>query len=383
MRFKKIWLVYLGGFFLALHYASVAYVNSSLLNEFVGENGLSVLYILGSLGSILMLVIAPFLLRKIGNIAVFIFFTVFEIFAIFGLGEVTIAYLVFAFFIMHQLAESVLYLNLDVLLEKEIVAEGTTGGKRGIFLTAQNIAWVIAPLLLALVSSGNSFKNIYLLSGFALLPLLAIAILGFKNSKNTEVEKTNIKDSLKELARGGDKSRIVMAEYILQFYFAWMVIYLPLLLIKEIGFSWENVGFLLTIMLLPYLFLELPAGILADKRLGEKEILASGFLVMFGSTMLLPFIKLPVFGLWAAALFITRIGTSMVEISSESYFFKHVKDSDTGLISLFRIARPASFVLASIISLPIIYLSSYGDSFIFLGAITLSGLFFIPKIDTK
>ncbi len=383
MEFKKIWLIYFGGFFLAFHYASVAYVNSSLLNEFVDEKGVSLLFVLGSLGSILMLVISPLLLRKIGNVATFVFFILLEIFAVFGLGEVTLSYVIFLFFILHQLAESVLYLNLDVLLEKEIVTEGTTGGKRGIFLTAHNIAWVLAPLLLAFVSAQSDFKNIYFLSGLALLPLLFIAGAGFKNSRNIEVESTRIKNSLKEFMAGGDKTRIICAQYILQFYFAWMIIYLPLLLAKEIGFNWENIGLLLTIMLLPYLFLELPAGILADKKLGEKEILAAGFVIMSASTFLLPFIDFPIFGLWAGALFITRIGASMVEISSESYFFKHIKASETGLISLFRIARPASFILASVISIPVIYFFSYSMSFAFLGFIALFGLLFIPKVDTK
>ena len=136
-------------------------------------------------------------------------------------------------------------------------------------------------------------------------------------------------------------------------------------------------------MLIPYLLFEFPAGLLADKKIGEKEILVTGFLIMAMATFLIPFITLPIFGLWAAILFITRIGASMVEISSESYFFKHVKAEDTGLISLFRMARPLSFILAPLIAIPVLYFTSYGGSFLILAILTFSGLLFIPKKDTR
>ena len=101
------------------------------------------------------------------------------------------------------------------------------------------------------------------------------------------------------------------------------------------------------------------------------------------STFIIPFLQSPIFWIWATVLFITRIGASLVEISSESYFFKHVKEEDTGLISLFRMARPLSFILAPLVAIPVVYFFSYSTSFYFLALLTLSGLLFIPKVDTK
>ena len=82
-------------------------------------------------------------------------------------------------------------------------------------------------------------------------------------------------------------------------------------------------------------------------------------------------------------LFVSRIGASLVESASESYFFKHVKKEDAGLISLFRMVRPISYILVPLITIPRMLFFSYSTSFYFLALFTLSGLLFIPKRDTK
>ena len=189
--------------------------------------------------------------------------------------------------------------------------------------------------------------------------------------------------ALRSLKRGSDQARIITVQFILNFFYAWMVIYLPLLLSKEMGFSWPQIGVIFTIMLLPFLIFELPAGILSDRKIGEREILALGFVIMFIATFIIPSLVSATFLVWAAILFATRIGASLVEISSETYFFKHVKEADTGLISLFRMTRPLAYVIAPLLALPIIYFFSYSASFYFLAFFVLLGLFFIPKIDTR
>lgn len=380
---KRLWLVYLGGFLMAVHFASVSYINSSLLGQFVGDNTLSILYIIGSLLAVISILLAPFLLRKYGSIYVFLFFVSLEILAVFGMGSISLASLVILFFIVHLSADSILYFCLDVNLEQEIKAEGETGRKRGILLAISNIAWVLSPLALVFLINQNSFSKVYLLSGLALIPLFLIITFFFKNTKRAADKDSNILLTIRSLWRGEDKARIIGVQFILNFFYAWMIIYLPLLLRNEIGFGWDKIGFIFVIMLLPFLLFELPAGIVSDKKTGEREFIIAGFIIMFLATFIIPMLALPVFWIWAAVLFATRTGAALVEVSSESYFFKHVKEEDTGLISIFRMVRPLSFAIAPLFALPIIYFSSYSTSFYFLAAFTLLGLFFIPKVDTR
>lgn len=380
---RRLRLVYLSGFLMAVHFASVSYVNSSLLSQFVGENVINLLYIIGSLLSLTFLFSAPLILRRHGSIFTFLLFILLEIFAVFGLGTTGNALFIIPLFILHLGADSALYFCLDLNLEQETKAEGTTGRKRGFLLAASNIAWILSPLALVFLIKESDFSNIYFLSGAALIPLFLMVQRFFKNTERPTIATSSIASSFLSLLRGGDKARIIMVQFMLNFFYAWMVIYLPLLLSKEIGFGWDKIGLIFTIMLLPFLLLELPAGIISDKKIGEKELLIAGFIIMFLATSAIPFLGAPLFWAWALILFATRVGASLVEVSSESYFFKHVKEEDTGLISLFRMARPLSFVIAPIFALPVIHFFSYSISFYFLSLFVLLGLFFIPKIDTK
>ncbi|MFH0804290.1 MAG: MFS transporter [Candidatus Zambryskibacteria bacterium] len=380
---RRLRLVYLAGFLMAAHFALISYVNSSLLGQFVSIGVLNILYIVGSLLDIFLLSLAPFLLRRFGNILSFLFFIALEILVIFGMGFLTSAWLIIFLFILQLAIASVLYFWLDLCLEQETKTENTTGNKRGGLLTFANMAWVISPLALAFLISQNNFSRVYFSAGAILILLLLVVSLSFKNIKRVSVAKTKIFSGFKLLWREKDQLRIALVQFVLNFFYSWMVIYMPLLLSKEMGFGWDKIGLMFTIMLLPFLLFQWPAGFLADKKLGEKEILVTGFIIMSLATLLIPFLSAPVFWIWAAVLFATRIGASLIEVASESYFFKHVKEEDVSEISIFRMVRSFSYVLAPLIAFPIIYFFSYSASFGFLGLFTLSGLFFIPKVDTK
>lgn len=380
---KRLRLVHLTGFLMAVHFASVAYINSSLLLQFVADSTLNILYVIGSILSVITLILAPALLRKYGSVWVFIAFITLEILAVFGMGLANMANLTVLFFLIHLAADSILYLCLDINLEQEIKIEGETGGKRGTLLAISQIAWVLSPLALIFLVNQNAFDKVYLLSGIALIPLLFIVSIFFKNIPKTDKVTSNISKTVHALLQGGDKARIVSVQFILNFFYAWMVINLPLLLNREMNFGWEKIGMLFMIMLLPFLLFELPAGLLADKKIGEKEILISGFIVMALATFAIPFISVTTFWIWALILFISRIGAALVEASSEVYFFKHVKEEDTGLISLFRMTRPLSYIISPLFALPVIYFFSYATSFYFLAFFVAFGLLFIPKVDTR
>lgn len=375
--------VYLMGFLMSAHFALISYVNSSLLGQFVSIGTLNVLYIVGSFLDICLLLLAPFLLRRYGNITSFLFFIFIEILAIMGMGFLNSAPLIILFFIIQLALGSVLYFWLDLCLEQETKIESTTGNKRGALLTFSNLAWVISPLALTVLISQNNFSRVYFLAGLAMIILLPIVSLSFKNIKNTDPAKTKIFSGFNLLWKAKDQLRIALVQFVLNFFYSWMVIYLPLLLSKQIGFGWDKIGLMLTIMLLPFLLFQWPAGYLADKKIGEKEILVVGVLIMSGATFIIPSLSYPIFWIWATVLFFTRIGASLAEIATETYFFKHVKESDVSEISVFRMVRSFAYVLAPLIAWPVVYFFSYSTSFYFLATFTLLGLLFIPKVDTK
>lgn len=385
---KRIWWVYVGGFLLSVHYALVVYVNSSLLKIFASDGQISLLYALGSAASIVSLALAPRFLSRIGLIYTLGSFILLEMIAVFGLGSIGAAGLVMGLFVLHQAAEFIIYFCMDISLESETSEESTTGRKRGLYLSMQNIAWVISPAIVSLLISREgtiisrlTFSNVYFLSGVALAVFFIIVLFAFKEVVPKE-SQSNILTTIRNI-KDKDTLRALIVQFFLNFYYAWMVVYLPILLADQIGFEWSKIALILTIMLLPFLLFELPAGFLADKKYGEKETMIIGILILVISTSVIAFINAKSFVLWASILFITRVGASLIEISVETYFFKHVKSTDSGQISLFRMARPASFLIAPLIALPVVSITSFGGSFLFLALISLLSLFFIPRVDTK
>src|SRR3989344_7505565 len=60
-------IIYLAGFLFSLSVALMSYINSSFLSSFVGEKLVGIIYTIGSIISILALLIAPQIFRKIGG----------------------------------------------------------------------------------------------------------------------------------------------------------------------------------------------------------------------------------------------------------------------------------------------------------------------------
>jgi MFS family permease len=150
-----------------------------------------------------------------------------------------------------------------------------------------------------------------------------------------------------------------------------MVLYTPIYLHTTLLIPWDTLGTIFSIMLFAFVLTELPFGKLAD-RIGEKALLFMGALIMGSSTLLLFFVPYFTLPLLAAILFMTRIGASCIEVMTETYFFKHVSASETGVMSIFRNTYPLAYIIAPIIGGGVIVLFSQKHLFLFLGIICLS-----------
>ena len=78
--------------------------------------------------------------------------------------------------------------------------------------------------------------------------------------------------------------------------------------------------------------------------------------------------------LWMVAMFITRVGASFVEVTSESYFFKHAQGEDTDKMSLFRMARPISSIVVPLLGAVALSFTDMSFSFVLLALLMVPGL---------
>jgi MFS family permease len=113
-------------------------------------------------------------------------------------------------------------------------------------------------------------------------------------------------------------------------------------------------------------------------------MMAFGFAILAISTSWFVFLDNSSLVAWMIAMFMTRVGASFVETTTESYFFKHTESKDTNIIGLFRITRPLSYVVGALLGTLTLYFLDFHILFMVLGLLMVPGLFFSMALhDTR
>lgn len=277
-----------------------------------------------------------------------------------------------------------LYLTLDVFLEKSVSDESGTGGIRGMFLTMQNVSQIIAPFLAGLMLTASVYWHVYAASAAFLAGAFIVAAIFLKRFDKGGYHTRSLLESGRYVLRHRILYDVVVSQFLLRVFYAWMTIYMPLYLVRYIGFSWSAIGVMFAIMLSPFLILELPLGRMIDKNIvRDHDVLVAGFTLMAVTMAVVPFLATPVFWVWTTVLFISRIGASCTEIATESYFFRHVDGSYADTISFFRFLRPTGYVAAAGLAALSLSVMPLSYSFFVLAACMAYGLRYARKLRGK
>lgn len=367
------WL-YLANLFLGFHFFSVQYVHSSFLSEFLSEAQIGLLYTMAAGLTLVSVAATGLVLSRYGNYKVALVGACISLFAMLGLATTSDPGLRVVFFALHTLIVPVILFTLDVYLENYTKDENNTGNSRGIFLSIATLAALFSPVLAGqLLGDTSAYQRVYMVSALFILPFLIILMTHLRTFKDPIYRIFNPFRTFMSVVRDGDTFHIAMAQFLLRFYFAWMVIYLPLFLHQHIGFSWPEVGTVLFIMLVPYILIEWPAGIIADNWIGEKELLFAGFVITALATAALVLIDTPSILLWGSVLFFTRVGAALIESMTETYFFKHIDGDDTDMLAFFRILRPLAYTIAPLVATGVLILTGPQTMWLVLATIMLYG----------
>lgn len=374
-RNHTIYTIAIIGFIYTLHLVIPMYSNSSFLSLFADERTVGFIYMISAAVSILSFLLAPSLIRKLGNYAVSLWLIFIQMGLFWGLIIANDPKIVAGLFILQSAVISLIGLTLDIFLEK--YSDGMHVGKiRGLYMTTLNTSWIIAPLIGSLlVNGGDNYRHTYIAGLTILFPLFYLIFRNLPRFKDPNYTHLSPWQLIKKISVHPNIVRIFFANILLYIFYAWMVIYSPIYLHKTIGFSWEEVGLILVIILLPFALIQYRLGELADKRYGEKEMMALGFLLMGLATIGLSFIHTANIWLWIGILLLTRIGAATVEIMIETYFFKTVSERDNGMLGMFRITRPLANFIAPIITIVGVMFFAESNIFIILGAICLLAIY--------
>lgn len=271
-------------------------------------------------------------------------------------------------------ANNMMWTVMDVILES-YSTDQVSGRVRGMYLAVLNTGFLFAPFLSTLTLGKSGFGGVFtvLTIGYGLV--FIGALLGLRDGRKVTVTPLRLIHTWRRFRKQPNLLYIYAVSLSLELFYAIMVVYMPIYLTVELGFSWEQLGIIFTIMLLPFVFLQYPIGVLADRRFGEKEMILIGLVVMGGSTLAAVVLNSSSIFIWGVLLFCTRIGSAALEVLRDAYFYKQITASDADIIVFFRTARSVGNMLGAVIALGCLYFLPLSSLFWLVGGVTLFTLY--------
>lgn len=371
-------LIYVLAVIFAFHNSLVLFINSTYIERFVVPEIVGTLFMIGSSLAVISFLFIAKILRRVGNVRLTIWLVVLEIIALVTLGLTSTPAVAIVAFVTFLFTNPLIYLNLDIFSETIIGDdENSTGYKRGLLLACIAGAAMLAPLMISYIAGPGEIylERVYLVAAGVFGLFLATILSRFHTFTDPTYHEVRVFAALRAFWRDTNIRFSLLAQFMLQLAFSWLVIYVPLYLVSEIGLTWADIGVAIAVGTLAYVLFEFPIGYAADTYIGEREMMAFGFVVLSLTFISLSFITSSSLWIWVTMMFIMRSGASFVETTVESYFFKHTKGSDTNYLSFFRLTRPLAIMAGGLLgSISLLFLP-FTYIFIVMGCILVFGLY--------
>lgn len=355
------------GFLFSLHLALISYANSTFAANLFGADAVGPIFSISACIALLALLFwAPKNIARNGTVLFTALLLLISVFALTGMSQATFSIGYAALFVVYLSHNSVILYGFDMMVE-HATKNADTGKIRGLYLTATNLAWMLALIGTGTIIEIGGFSRLYIF-GAILVFLSLFTLYRGRHMLNThKLAPVHVGENLRILGRNKNLKAIYIVNFMLQSFYMVMVIFTPLYLSNIIGFDWKEISLIFFAMLSPFVILQYPLGRIADMRFGEKEMLIFGLGIMGLATIMLSTMATPSIWAWAGILFVTRVGAATVEVMSESYFFKHIDETDTGLVGLYRCVGPLAGIIIPLLASFIIGKYNYATLFSVLG----------------
>jgi len=342
---QKVKLITAISFLMGFSGALLSYIISFYFKLATGTDNVGVYFLLSFIVFLVALLNLHKLVKWMGKSGVF--------YTVFTLRIITTIFLIFLppsiwgviFLILFVVFEGLSWVNLDIILES-FSTDRMSGRIRGIFLTIMNTGLLLGPFVSTNILENFNFKGVFFSSLIIQFLIFSIILMGLRGVNHRFNKEETIRELLKKVWKRKNVLRSYYISFVLDFFYAIMVIYTPLYLLHR-GFSWGEIGIIFSIMLIPFIIIQYPAGRLADKKTGEKELLIISIFIMGIATLYFYVEDSPNLYVWATILFATRVGASLLEIMRDSYFYKRIDAGDVDLINFFRTSKPIAYIMAT------------------------------------
>lgn len=359
----------------ALHYAIPLYATSSFLHIYFNSAYVSGLYVVASIATLFASLSISKSIKRFHTYGFTFFLVIAEIFAtiIFALTENM--FVIGLFFIIHTVLQAFLYICLNIFIES-FSKHTETGSIRGLFLAILSMGYIISPIIGGAILANSSFKVLYVVASLTLVPFLYFLHRYLTHIKEPAYTSVDIFSAIRTVLRNKNLKSIFIADLIVESFYGVMIIYSPIYL-ATLGIPLTTyLSYILPIALIPLVLLPYELGFLADSRHGEKNILIVGLLIMAVTTFLCVIVTSSNPLVWALLLLVSRIGTSLAETMSHTYFFKKIGPEDASLTALFMNLRGIALILVGSIGFIIapLLVNQPQLMFIILGCVILWGI---------
>jgi len=350
----------------------IIYVMSSYFKMASGTDSVGLFYFLAYL--VVMIVLFNFnrAVGIIGKSNAFYFSLLLKIIIIAILMLCPISFWIVIPLMLYLISSCLEWASFDVILEtfSEDRRSGRIRGKHLMFL---NAGFLFGPLMATRLIDHFDFSGVFIFIFIINSLILVISLFAFRNVNHRFESRVSFFDLVKKVYARKNILRIYYVSFILEFFFAIMVVYCPIYL-RDLGFSWDKIGIIFTFMLVPFVLLQYPMGLLADRKTGEKEAIIISIVIMGISSAAVYFISSGSFLVWSVVLFATRIGAALIEILRDSYFYKRIDSYDVDLIHFFRTAMPAGYLAATALATASLLFFPMKSVFVIAGIVVFSAL---------
>lgn len=363
-------ILWIGNFFSAAHFFLIVFIVGPYLATFLGAEAAGLVISVGAIITLLLFPLMPIFVSKMGakKLAVGLGFLQAVVLTILA-GNPSASIAIACVALACAISPLISY-QFDLLLEATIKNESETGRVRTAFITAANIALVFSPLIVGLLLDGTDrYDLVFFAAAISLTPFIMLFLVE-KLPEGKPPKPSKLRATAVCMMGDRDMRAVAIGNSVLQVFFHLSPIYIPIYLHTVLGMPWDTLGWMFAVAVLPFVFLEYPAGYIADRYLGDRKLLVTGFIIMGLSLASLSLVTAatPIY-LILVVLLLTRIGASLAEAMIEGHFFRRVTERDASTVSVFRMMRPGGAIVAPVLGSLLLIFGSYSTLFIVMGVL--------------
>lgn len=370
---RKVGVINFISFLLGFSVSITTYIVSSYLKEVGGAESISVYYLFAYILILFILLNFHKLIRSFGKSTVFLTSGFLLALSAILIVFLPVSRLGAVLVIINVIFFDLCFMGKDIILES-YSTDKMSGRIRGLHLTLLNLGFISGPIISTIILEKFSFQGVFFLEFLFASLIFIVSFLSLRKTNHHFKPLVSVGELIKKVIKRKNILRIYYISFILEFFYFVMVVYTPIYM-RNLGMDWKDIGIIFSIMLIPFVLVQYPAGSLADRKTGEKEFIIIALFIMAIATSSVYFINSTGIYIWITVLFLTRIGAALLEVLRDSYFYKRVDGADVDIIDFFRTSRPFGFICASFLSVLFLLIFPLESIFILLAFIILSGLY--------